>query len=714
MNKPAETLIDLLKRIRLPILAELADDAKLIQIAGKEDLTSTAKLQKHAKDMSEQISNGHKAILQAFATWKQGASKAGLAHDSDSAAKLLQKIQAIATQMALVEGRFNQLTTHLTGVEQSSDTDRARDHFSLALTARISWLESADEFANLLKDFAERENATPNALNGSTFEGMLDPSRFTDIQPFRSGGVCTLETAYDTKTKRRVVLKTFKDYLPARTDDADKFRRAEELFIDNLSKTARVAIPGAEKTIGFFLKFYEHGLAKPVLVTELIEGETLQAVRERGIVSQEFIMEVLEGVGPIVQNLIDKGVFHDDLSPENIMVRPKGSETAFAVIDFHKISLFHGSQSVLRNLYAPYEHLIMEQTDATTPFFELARISLALLLPETKYKTIVHNTLNSQLILAEQDEELAKKLNKKLVLTLEKALQPNPEDRYHNWEDMHRDLLHAKTGEPSRLKKWANALKILLTDTGKIKAFRGALRGNANVTQRPMVTKLIPTEHNATGISLQDGYFIINIDDDTQILLQEEQTDRGKSRTQDDWVTYFQNHGGGTRLYTPAELLLIVVALQKRLSVSKDAKEIKTCNVLKALLVKDLGNDWMMTGARILYTETGKDTVILNFRNKEEKHEVKKFWGPHGWLTKLGNDGNVIAQSLFQANKEEVNSAFKFLTERDSYVWRLNGATDEQRPVVLGLDDDDGFGIYADVGGGGYGPARGVAVRKKI
>ena len=419
------------------------------------------------------------------------------------------------------------------------------------------------------------------------------------------------------------------------------------------------------------------------------------------------------------------------------------------MIDFENIQLL--SKDVSRTnasadyLYSPLEVLLgrlQGETNTTIPFYALGKIGIRMAIgSESAFEELhSHQSSEDYLFPTLVSKALENKCTPAFIQTVVMATLPNIKDRFSSWKLMHQALEKGVAGK-SLPKRLTAALKHLMTTpiANPFSSAAAILRGdrviqkapeyqivagekpklpraseqstsNTEPVNLPTPPPLMPM--NVTGIRKNGPYFEIETDD-MVYAIEAERTDGGKSRTQDDWVAYFQQRGDGTQLPTPGEILRIVVALQQQLAQnSKDEVALE----LKAKLIEDFRKHWMMTGARISYSKTEGDSVIQHYRGSDEQVvAVKKFWGPDNWLVKQ-SDRDMIAHSLFDAQPDEVESAFKWLTAKDSYVWRVNNPWDGQRPVVLGLvDGSNRFDVGAYVGDLVSGrPARGVARRKKI
>ena len=127
-----------------------------------------------------------------------------------------------------------------------------------------------------------------------------------------AGGMGDVYKAHDTKLDRPVALKLLP---PGVATDADRLRR--------FHMEARAASSLNHPNI---LVIHDFGTldARPFIVSELVDGETLRQRLERGTVPTR------EGVGIVIQIASAlaaahaRGIAHRDIKPENVMLRPDG------------------------------------------------------------------------------------------------------------------------------------------------------------------------------------------------------------------------------------------------------------------------------------------------------------------------------------------------------------------------------------------------------
>lgn len=123
-----------------------------------------------------------------------------------------------------------------------------------------------------------------------------------------AGGMGEVYRARDTRLGRDVALKI----LPESFDhDANRLRRFEQ-------ETQAVAALNHPNILAIY-DVGEHNSA-PFLVSELLEGENLRAVLNRGPLPQRKVVEYAVQVANGLAAAHDKGIVHRDLKPENLFV----------------------------------------------------------------------------------------------------------------------------------------------------------------------------------------------------------------------------------------------------------------------------------------------------------------------------------------------------------------------------------------------------------
>ena len=138
-----------------------------------------------------------------------------------------------------------------------------------------------------------------------------------------AGGMGEVYRAKDTRLGREVALKILPDSFAG---DGDRLRRFEQ-------EARSVAALNHPNILAVFdigtQNMGEH--AVPFLVSELLEGESLRAVLDRGALPQRKTIEYGVQVAHGLAAAHEKGIVHRDLKPENIFVTKDGR---IKILDF--------------------------------------------------------------------------------------------------------------------------------------------------------------------------------------------------------------------------------------------------------------------------------------------------------------------------------------------------------------------------------------------
>ncbi|HLC56786.1 MAG TPA: hypothetical protein VJJ23_06115, partial [Candidatus Nanoarchaeia archaeon] len=123
---------------------------------------------------------------------------------------------------------------------------------------------------------------------------------------------------------------------------------------------------------------------------------------------------------------------------------------------------------------------------------------------------------------------------------------------------------------------------------------------------------------------------------------------------------------------------------------------------VRQFLNQQMLNKWVMTLTKIQYNpENQKDKVIHNYNQQDSyKIELDSFMGPDGYITNQ-NVTNIIIplQALLNTKQslQEINSIYKWLTDVNAYIFRLNSEASRTTESVAGINaGSDGVGFDCD------------------
>jgi Tol biopolymer transport system component len=130
--------------------------------------------------------------------------------------------------------------------------------------------------------------------------------------------------ATDTKLKRDVAVKVLPDAFAQDPDRLARFQR-EAQVLAALNHPNIAAIYGVEES---------------AFIMELVEGESLRAVLERGPLPLESSLHYAAQIADALEAAHERGVVHRDLKPANIMITPAG---VVKVLDFGLAAVVQGA-----------------------------------------------------------------------------------------------------------------------------------------------------------------------------------------------------------------------------------------------------------------------------------------------------------------------------------------------------------------------------------
>ncbi len=143
----------------------------------------------------------------------------------------------------------------------------------------------------------------------------------------------------------------------------------------------------------------------------------------------------------------------------------------------------------------------------------------------------------------------------------------------------------------------------------------------------------------------------------------------GASKTQDQWSQFSQEAQARKECYVadfPLYHALFTTLFRMNDPLQQPMKE-----EIRTFLKEKFNEHWLMTLTRIQYTPSGKDKVIHN-HNLPDQYEVEEnMVGPDGFIK------TIAAQQAYHAllgtdNIHEINEVYRWITGKDTYIWRLN------------------------------------------
>src|SRR5262249_2269241 len=133
------------------------------------------------------------------------------------------------------------------------------------------------------------------------------------------GGMGEVWRAKDRKLGREIAVKTLPDEFARDSERLSRFEREARLRA-SLNHPNIGSVYGLEESAG--TRF---------IVLELVEGDTLAGVLQRGPMATEEALKFALQIAMAIEAAHEKGVIHRDLKPANIKITPDGK---VKVLDF--------------------------------------------------------------------------------------------------------------------------------------------------------------------------------------------------------------------------------------------------------------------------------------------------------------------------------------------------------------------------------------------
>jgi serine/threonine-protein kinase len=263
------------------------------------------------------------------------------------------------------------------------------------------------------------------------------------------GGMGEVYQAKDQTLGRDVAIKVLPDEFAKDADRVARFQREAKLLA-SLNHPNIAAIYGLEESGG-----------TNFLVLELVEGETLADRIKAGPIPVEESLKLALQIAEALEAAHEKGVIHRDLKPANIKVTPDGT---VKVLDFGLAKAFAGDQAEL-NLsnsptlsdaatqqgvilgtaaYMPPEQAKGKAVDKRADIWAFGVVLFEMLTGRQLFTgETISETLAAVLMREPEFSKLPPNLHPRILLLLERCLEREPKNRYHDIADVRVDIQKA-------------------------------------------------------------------------------------------------------------------------------------------------------------------------------------------------------------------------------------------------------------------------------
>jgi Tol biopolymer transport system component len=257
------------------------------------------------------------------------------------------------------------------------------------------------------------------------------------VAPIGAGGMGEVYRAVDSRLGRDVALKILPESFAR---DADRLRRFEQ-------ETLAVAALNHPNILAIYDTGHHNGA--PFLVCELLEGESLRTMLDRGPLPQRKVIDYGVQISQGLAAAHEKGIIHRDLKPENLFLTRDGRAK---ILDFGLAKLARpelDGATMTRGVtaagvvmgtasYMAPEQVRGEAVDARTDIFALGAVLYEML----SGKRAFHRGTAAETMAAVLNDDVPDLPDAELSISpaldriVRRCLEKSPEQRFHSAKDL--------------------------------------------------------------------------------------------------------------------------------------------------------------------------------------------------------------------------------------------------------------------------------------
>lgn len=248
------------------------------------------------------------------------------------------------------------------------------------------------------------------------------------------GGMAVVYKAYDNIDDRIVAIKILKDEYLTNEEFKRRFKN-ESKAIAVLSHPNIVRVYNV--SFGDRLQY---------IVMEYVDGITLKEyIEQQGVINWKEAVHFVGQILAALQHAHDKGIVHQDIKPQNIMLLQDGTikVTDFGIARFSRVDTKATSENAIGSVhYISPEQARGEMTDAKADIYSIGVVMYEMLTGELPFQS--DSAVSVAIMQLQQEPKRLREIVPTLPLGLEqitmRAMQKNPGDRYNSAAEMLMDI----------------------------------------------------------------------------------------------------------------------------------------------------------------------------------------------------------------------------------------------------------------------------------
>ena len=274
---------------------------------------------------------------------------------------------------------------------------------------------------------------------GKTLDG-----RYEMISVLGIGGMAVVYKAFDHKLKRNVAIKVLRDDVAVDSQSRRRFRTEYQavgmLSHPNIRAVYDVVSSGDTEYI----------------VMEYVEGINLkQYLKKKGSLTWKETLHFSTQIARALSHAHSKGIIHMDIKPQNIMLPKDGVAKVadFGIAQLGDSDAEDSEEAVGSIHYISPEQARGEPVDARTDIYSLGVVMYEMLTGKLPFNgdTVAEVAMQHYTVIPESPTSINPEIPQELEEITLHAMQPNPDDRYANIDEMLTDLEDFRKGQTSSI-----------------------------------------------------------------------------------------------------------------------------------------------------------------------------------------------------------------------------------------------------------------------